>query len=60
MDQGIIGSIYTVVVFLVFIGIVWWAFSKKSKKGFDEAANLIFDKNEQDEIRQEKQESYKK
>lgn len=60
MDQGIIGSIYTVVVFVIFVGIVWWAFSKRSKKGFDEAANLIFDKDEQEKIRQEQQESYKK
>jgi cytochrome c oxidase cbb3-type subunit 4 len=42
MDQGIIGSIFTVVVFLVFAGVVWWSFSSRNKKRFDEAANLPF------------------
>ncbi len=43
IDYGTIGSIFTVLVFVFFIGIVAWAFSKKSKAGFDEAANLVFD-----------------
>ncbi|MCC2604011.1 cbb3-type cytochrome oxidase subunit 3 [Planctobacterium marinum] len=43
MDYGTIGSIFTVAVFVFFIGIVLWAYSKKSKAGFDEAANLVFD-----------------
>ncbi len=42
-DYATIGSIFTVLVFVFFIGIVAWAFSKKSKAGFDEAANLVFD-----------------
>jgi len=42
MDFGIIHSIYTVVVFISFIGIVIWAYSKKRKSRFDEAANSIF------------------
>jgi cytochrome c oxidase cbb3-type subunit 4 len=46
MNQGIIGSIFTVVVFVIFIGIVWWAYSKKSKTSFDQAANLVFDDEE--------------
>jgi cytochrome c oxidase cbb3-type subunit 4 len=53
MDYAISGSIYTVLVFVCFIGIVWWAYSKKSKENFDEAEMLIF----YDEPRQEKQES---
>lgn len=43
MNQGLIGSIFTVAVFVFFIGIVWWAYNKKSKAGFDQAANLVFD-----------------
>ncbi|MCF2947065.1 cbb3-type cytochrome c oxidase subunit 3 [Paraglaciecola aquimarina] len=43
MDYATSGSIYTVVVFVSFIGIVWWAFSNKSKANFDEAEKLIFD-----------------
>jgi len=42
MDQGIVGSIFTVVVFVAFIGVCWWAFSGRNKKRFDEAANLPF------------------
>ncbi|MCG6303411.1 CcoQ/FixQ family Cbb3-type cytochrome c oxidase assembly chaperone [Vibrio vulnificus] len=42
MDFGTIHSIYTVVLFVSFIGIVAWAFSKKRKASFDEAANLVF------------------
>ncbi|MFC3095698.1 cbb3-type cytochrome c oxidase subunit 3 [Alteromonas sediminis] len=56
MDQGIIGSIFTVVVFVAFIGVCWWAFSGRNKKRFDEAANLPFadepTTNEQNEKRE--------
>ncbi|MFC6440093.1 cbb3-type cytochrome c oxidase subunit 3 [Bowmanella sp. JS7-9] len=47
MDHGLIGSISTVLVFVTFIAIVWWAYSRQSKKNFEEAANLIFDDEEQ-------------
>lgn len=43
MDYGLIGSVFTVVVFVSFVGIVLWAFSSRRKAGFDEAANLVFD-----------------
>jgi len=42
MDYGTIGSIVTVVVLVSFIGVVLWAFSSRSKAGFEEAANLVF------------------
>lgn len=53
MDQGVIGSIFTVIVFVAFIGIVLWAFSSRNKAKFEEAANLVFadeddNKNEKD------------
>jgi cytochrome c oxidase cbb3-type subunit 4 len=53
MDYATSGSIYTVIVFVSFIGIVLWAYSKKSKANFDEAEKLIFD----DEPKQDKRES---
>jgi|TARA_R110000868_G_scaffold318211_6_gene579013 cytochrome c oxidase cbb3-type subunit 4 len=53
MDYATSGSIYTVIVFVSFIGIVLWAYSKKSKANFDEAEKLIFD----DEPQQDKRES---
>lgn len=43
MDQAIVGSIFTVVVFVAFIGACWWAFTSNNKKKFDEAANIIFE-----------------
>ena len=54
MDYGLIGSIFTIVVFVCFIGIVLWAFSKKSKAGFDEAANLVFDDEPEIQAKKEK------
>ena len=42
MDINDLRSIMTVLSFATFIGIIWWAYGKGSKKGFDEAANLPF------------------
>jgi cytochrome c oxidase cbb3-type subunit 4 len=39
-------SVMTVVMFLVFLGIVFWAYSKKRKRAFDEAARLPFDEDD--------------
>lgn len=47
MDQGIIGSIYTVIVFVAFVGAVCWAFYSKNRSKFDEAANMIFEEDQQ-------------
>ncbi|EEZ00053.1 CcoQ/FixQ family Cbb3-type cytochrome c oxidase assembly chaperone [Vibrio mimicus] len=47
MDIGTIHSIWTIVLFTCFIGVVWWAYGKKRKARFDEAANLIFADEEQ-------------
>jgi cytochrome c oxidase cbb3-type subunit 4 len=35
-------SFYTVLMFFIFIGICFWAWSSKSKKRFEDAANLPF------------------
>jgi cytochrome c oxidase cbb3-type subunit 4 len=35
-------SIMTVIMFLTFIGIVVWAYSRKRKSAFEEAANAPF------------------
>ena len=43
MDIGIAQSIWTLLVFVVFIGIVIWAYSDKQKAYFDEAAQLPLD-----------------
>jgi cytochrome c oxidase cbb3-type subunit 4 len=39
----VFNSILTLVLFLVFLGIVIWAWSSKRKKQFDEAARLPLD-----------------
>lgn len=48
MDYVNILSIWTIVVMVVFIGIVLWAWSGKRKQSFDEAANIPF--HEDDEL----------
>ena len=39
---SILGSATTVISFLVFIGIVRWALSRRRTRAFDEAANAPF------------------
>ena len=46
MDSGTIHGIWTLMLFVCFIGVIWWAFGKNQKSRFDEAANLIFDDEE--------------
>lgn len=59
MDAVTINVIWTVAIFVIFVAIVIWAYSKRSQKGFEEAANLVFDddKSAQDKAQQNKQES---
>ena len=40
--QAVVGSISTVLMFLAFIGIVAWAYSKRRKRDFEDAANAPF------------------
>ncbi|CAI8180161.1 MAG: Uncharacterised protein [Glaciecola sp. HTCC2999] len=56
MDQAIIGSIFTVIVFIAFIGVLYWAFTSRNKTRFEEAANLVFD-DEEKPTTKDKQES---
>ncbi|MBT3204097.1 MAG: cbb3-type cytochrome oxidase subunit 3 [Gammaproteobacteria bacterium] len=48
-------SIWTVVVFIVFIGIIVWAYSGRRKKDFDEAARLVLDEDDPVQVNQEKE-----
>jgi len=43
MDITTLRSMFTVVAFLTFLGIVFWAYSGHQKSRFDEAARLPFD-----------------
>ena len=42
MDSGTISGIITAAFIVVFIGIVWWAYSKGNKQRFEEDAKLPF------------------
>lgn len=42
MDINDMRSVMTLVSFLTFVGIVAWAWSKRNKSNFDEAAQLPF------------------
>ncbi len=43
-------SVWTIVVLVIFLGIVAWAYSGKRKKDFDEAAGLPFRHDPTDDI----------
>lgn len=42
MDVTLFRSLITLLCFIAFIGIVFWAYSSKQRERFDEAANLPF------------------
>ena len=42
MDINTLRGISTIFVMIAFLGVCWWAFSPKRKKGFEDAANLPF------------------
>ena len=49
MDMDDIRGITTLLVMLAFLGVCFWAYSSKQKDRFDEAANLPFaDEDDQD------------
>jgi cytochrome c oxidase cbb3-type subunit 4 len=43
MDINDLRSIFTVLAFALFIGIVWWAYSDRRKVAYEEAAMLPLD-----------------
>jgi cytochrome c oxidase cbb3-type subunit 4 len=43
MDFTLIQSLWSIVVLVTFLGIVFWAYSSGRKSAFDEAARLPFD-----------------
>ncbi len=42
MYAGIIGSAVTVLFFVIFVAIVWWAYHKDNRQKYEDAANLPF------------------
>jgi cytochrome c oxidase cbb3-type subunit 4 len=49
MELNDIRAWHTVILLILFLGIVFWAYSKRRKKDFDEAANLPFADEDQHE-----------
>ncbi|QIB64501.1 cbb3-type cytochrome oxidase subunit 3 [Kineobactrum salinum] len=49
MDINDLRGMATALILLAFIGLCVWAYSKKRKKTFDEAANLPFADEDQDQ-----------
>ena len=43
MDINDLRSLFTVLAFALFVGIVWWAYSSKQKDAFNEAAKSVLD-----------------
>ena len=46
MDSGTISGIVTLLFIVVFIGIVWWAYSQRNRKDFDAASRLPFEEDD--------------
>lgn len=46
MDTNDLRVAFTLVTFVTFLGILWWAFSGQRKQAFDEAAQLPFTEDE--------------
>ena len=47
MDINIVREAITVISFLLFMGILIWAYGNGSKRGFDEAARIPFEEDEE-------------
>jgi cytochrome c oxidase cbb3-type subunit 4 len=42
MDYSLIQAVWTIVVMVLFVGIVFWAYSGKRRQRFEEAAQIPF------------------
>ena len=49
MDINTLRGLSTVFIMIAFAGVCWWAFGKRRKDRFDQAANLPFDDDPQNE-----------
>ncbi|MCB8888018.1 cbb3-type cytochrome oxidase subunit 3 [Vreelandella malpeensis] len=56
MDTGTLRGVITFILLLAFLGIVVWAYSRRRREAFDEAANLPFADDEYDAHQDEPEE----
>ena len=54
MDINDLRSMVTVLAFVVFMGIVWWAYSDRRKQAYEEAARLPLDDDDSEGLAQAK------
>ncbi len=52
MDYGLLQGIWTIMVMVFFLGVVFWAWSKKRKKEFDDAAMIPFREDNDENIKE--------
>lgn len=43
MDFATFNGLYTLFLIIIFVALIFWAYSKKNKNSFDDIANSIFD-----------------
>ncbi|MEI6896852.1 MAG: cbb3-type cytochrome c oxidase subunit 3 [Psychromonas sp.] len=43
MDFATFNGLYTLFLIIIFVALIFWAYSKKQKKTFDDIANSIFE-----------------
>ncbi len=58
MDINDFRAWHTIIMLVVFIAIIVWAFSKKRKSSFNEAANLPFADDDQNEATLKKENNH--
>ncbi|MFO8140600.1 MAG: cbb3-type cytochrome c oxidase subunit 3 [Marinobacter sp.] len=60
MDINDLRGVHSLVIMVLFLGIVWWAYSARRKKANDEAAHLPFDDDEVEKRTLEQEKTEKK
>lgn len=53
MDYGTYRGVYTLILLVLFLVIVYWAYSKNRKSKFDDIANSIFDEENDKPVKKE-------
>jgi cytochrome c oxidase cbb3-type subunit 4 len=53
MDYGMYRGVYTLILLILFLVIVYWAYSKNRKSKFDDIANSIFDEENDRPVKKE-------
>ncbi len=56
MDMNWFRGAMTVIWLVIFLGVLWWAYSPRRKARFEEAARLVFDEQPRDRSANDSQE----